>query len=134
MKNYPIMSLASKHQSQEKNKLKYPFHFQALRKIAEECCKYYQVEPKALTGPCRLRELVIPRSVCMNLMRHLTWHSLGSIGKFFQGRDHTTVIYHTKSKETENGLWNKNNTLGQKIWNDFEKLRNIIERLNEKPR
>jgi chromosomal replication initiation ATPase DnaA len=127
MKNYQITSSTSQHQNQEKTKLKYPFAFQSLRKIAVACCDYYQVEPKALTGPCRLRELVIPRSVCMNLMRDLTWHSLGSIGKFFQGRDHTTVIYHTKSKETKNGLWNKNNALGQKIWNDFETIRNIIK-------
>ena len=131
MKNYPIMSLTSKHQSQGKNKLKYPFAFQALRKIAIVCCDYYQVEHKALTGPCRLRELVIPRSVCMNLMRHLTWHSLGSIGKFFQGRDHTTVIYHTKCKDTEAGLWNKNNALGLKIWNDFFQLEKILNAKSE---
>ena len=131
MKNYQIMSSTSQRQSQGKNKLKYPFAFQALRKIAIACCDYYQVEHKALTGPCRLRELVIPRSVCMNLMRHLTWHSLGSIGKFFQGRDHTTVIYHTKCKDTAAGLWNKNNALGLKIWNDFFQLEKILNAKSE---
>ena len=131
MKNYQIMSSTSQRQSQGKNKLKYPFHFQALKKIGIACCDYYQIEPKALTGPCRLRELVIPRSVCMNLMRDLTWHSLGSIGKFFQGRDHTTVIYHTKCKDTEAGLWNKNNALGLKIWNDFFQLEKILNAKSE---
>ncbi|HKQ48409.1 MAG TPA: chromosomal replication initiator protein DnaA [Phycisphaerae bacterium] len=41
----------------------------------------------------RSRSIVLPRQVCMYFARQLTPHSLGEIGGFFGGRDHTTVIH-----------------------------------------
>ncbi len=41
----------------------------------------------------RNRSIVIPRQVCMYLARRLTNASLGEIGLYFGGRDHTTVLH-----------------------------------------
>ena len=39
------------------------------------------------------------RGVAMYLARQLTTHSLGQIGKYFGGRDHTTVLYGCRRTE-----------------------------------
>jgi len=41
----------------------------------------------------RSRSIAFPRQVCMHLARCLTNHSLGEIGGYFGGRDHTTVLH-----------------------------------------
>ncbi|MFH1419511.1 MAG: chromosomal replication initiator protein DnaA [Planctomycetota bacterium] len=46
-----------------------------------------------LQGRRRSRSIALPRQVCMYLARQLTEHSLGEIGGFFGGRDHTTVLH-----------------------------------------
>lgn len=37
--------------------------------------------------------MVIPRQMAMYLIREMTHASLPEIGQFFDGRDHTTVLY-----------------------------------------
>ena len=49
-----------------------------------------------LQGRRRNRSIVFPRQVCMYLARQFTPHSLGEIGGFFGGRDHTTVLHANK--------------------------------------
>ena len=39
------------------------------------------------------RAVVVPRQIAMYLIRELTPHSYPEIGKFFSGRDHSTVMY-----------------------------------------
>ena len=41
----------------------------------------------------RTRSVVLPRQICMYLARDLTRLSLEEIGRYFGGRDHSTVIY-----------------------------------------
>ncbi len=60
-----------------------------LRVVAE----HYGVRPEELRGRGRSKEVVLPRQVAMYLIRELTGASLPEIGQFFQGRDHTTVLY-----------------------------------------
>ena len=53
----------------------------------------------------RTRSIVLPRQVCMYLARLLTPHSLEEIGRYFGGRDHSTVIHaedKIRSNLTEN--------------------------------
>ena len=53
----------------------------------------FNVRADALLGKRRTQNLALPRQVAMYLMRQLTDMSLVEIGRFFGGRDHTTVLY-----------------------------------------
>jgi len=48
---------------------------------------------KIIVGPSRRKEIVKTRHLAMYLCRELTNNTLTSIGLFFGGRDHTTVIH-----------------------------------------
>jgi len=56
--------------------------------VAEE----FSVSPSQLKGKARKREILVPRQIAMYLIRDLTTSSLSSIGEFFSGRDHSTVL------------------------------------------
>jgi chromosomal replication initiator protein len=53
----------------------------------------YNVRVADLQSKKRSRSIALPRQVCMYLARSLTNHSLGEIGGYFGGRDHTTVLH-----------------------------------------
>ena len=59
------------------------------RKVLEE----FDVLPSDLHSRSRTRSVVIPRQICMYLGREHTSLSLGEIGLFFGGRDHSTVLH-----------------------------------------
>ena len=54
---------------------------------------HYQVSLEQLKSKTRKREVVTARQVAMYLAKKYTNHSLKSIGQYFGGRDHSTVIY-----------------------------------------
>lgn len=53
----------------------------------------FAVKLSDLQSRKRSRSIVLPRQVCMYFARQFTPHSLGEIGGFFGGRDHTTVLH-----------------------------------------
>ncbi len=53
----------------------------------------FSLSSRDLTGKSRSQAISFPRQIGMYLARELTDHSLEDIGRFFGGRDHTTVIY-----------------------------------------
>jgi chromosomal replication initiator protein len=57
---------------------------------------HFNVKLSDLQGRRRSRSIALPRQVGMYLARQHTEHSLGEIGGFFGGRDHTTVIHANK--------------------------------------
>ncbi len=60
--------------------------------VIEAVSRYYKVEPRALRGKARDREIVVPRHVAMYLMRQKTQASLMDVGRELGGRDHSTVL------------------------------------------
>lgn len=64
-----------------------------LRRIEELVCEEFAVTPGELHSPKRTRSIVLPRQVCMYLGRRHTDCSLGEIGQYFGGRDHSTVLH-----------------------------------------
>lgn len=54
---------------------------------------YYNVTPEDLIGNVRKREFMVPRQVCMYLIRQELHQSLEHIGEEFGGRNHTTVMH-----------------------------------------
>lgn len=61
--------------------------------VIDEVCQFYNVEPAALRGQARTKDLSLTRQVAMYLMRTLVNLSLKDIGREFDGRDHTTVMH-----------------------------------------
>ncbi len=61
--------------------------------VIEAVARYYRVDPRALRGKQRDRQIVRPRQVAMYLMREETEASLPEIGRELGGRDHTTVLH-----------------------------------------
>ena len=63
------------------------------KKIAEMVAEFYNVEMADLIKQSRKKEFVKPRQVAMYLIRKELDNSFPSIGDFFGGRDHTTVMH-----------------------------------------
>jgi hypothetical protein len=71
----------------------------AMAEILDAVATAAGVERARLLGPCRARDLVRPRQLCMLLLRQLCpGASLPAIG-FFLRRDHTTVLYGIRRAE-----------------------------------
>lgn len=64
-----------------------------LQRIVSRVAVAFQVKPKEVLGPSRLRAVLLPRQVAMTLARDLTRLPLADIGRHFGGRDHSTVLH-----------------------------------------
>jgi len=64
-----------------------------IEKILNTVTKYYGVQLSQLHSKRRLRSITLPRQVAMHLARKFTNLSLGEIGGYMGGRDHTTVMH-----------------------------------------
>ena len=67
--------------------------------VINAVCKYYNVDKSDLTGKKKNKEVVDPRQMAIYLITELTDLPLTSIGHYFGGRDHTTVM-HARDKIT----------------------------------
>jgi chromosomal replication initiator protein len=61
--------------------------------IAQRVGSYFRIEPRHLRSRRRYQNVLLPRQIGMYLARQLTDLSLGEIGDFFGGRDHSTVLH-----------------------------------------
>ena len=62
-------------------------------RIMKMTAEFYNIEEDDLTRKGRKKEIVHPRQVGMYLMRNELQTSFAAIGKYFGGRDHTTVLH-----------------------------------------
>jgi len=67
--------------------------------IQTEVCELLEIPLSLLTGKSRKQEIVFARQIAMYMIRNLTSASLKSIGNFFGGRDHTTVMHSVNTIE-----------------------------------
>lgn len=65
----------------------------SINKIQNAVCSYFNVSKAELIGSKRNASISYIRQIAMYLCRTLTDESLPSIGKYFGGRDHSTVLY-----------------------------------------
>lgn len=70
-------------------------------RITKIVCDRFSLSEEDILSKKRSHDISYPRQISMYLIRELTDLSLSAIGKFFGGRDHTTVLhaYRTISKE-----------------------------------
>ena len=64
-----------------------------IESIQREVAAYFDVKLADLKGPKRHRAVAHPRMIAMYLARKHTELSLGQIGAYFGGRDHSTVLH-----------------------------------------
>ncbi|MCB0736297.1 MAG: chromosomal replication initiator protein DnaA [Bacteroidetes bacterium] len=71
-------------------------------------CDYFDMPSELLKSKTRKREIVQARQISMFLSKRFTKTSLANIGKFFGGRDHSTVIHACQTvsnlMDTDNGF------------------------------
>lgn len=63
------------------------------KKISESVAEFYNISMDDLIKQSRKKEFVKPRQIAMYLIRKELDNSFPSIGDFFGGRDHTTVMH-----------------------------------------
>ncbi len=61
-------------------------------KVTDAVCEYYQVSKELVLSKKREASIVLPRQVAMYLVRTYLLDSLDAVGKYFGGRDHSTVM------------------------------------------
>ena len=61
--------------------------------VIKEVCQFYDITIKDIKGQRRLKPLVIPRQVCMYLLREVNGLGLQNIGELLGRKDHTTVMH-----------------------------------------
>src|SRR4029078_11715924 len=71
----------------------------SVKKIAESVAEFYNISMEDLIKQSRKKEYVKPRQIAMYLIRKELDNSFPSIGDFFGGRDHTTVIHAVEKVE-----------------------------------
>lgn len=87
------------------------------QKIINAVCDYYNVTPSQLTGKSRPSNIVLPRHICMYLIKDMLDTPYTKIGMTFSGKDHSTVMAAVKKVETEL----KTNSLLETAVNDIKK-------------
>jgi len=65
----------------------------SLPEILDAVAQHYYVKKSDMLGKRRNKSIAFPRQVCMYLTRKITNYSLEEIGRYFGGRDHTTVMH-----------------------------------------
>lgn len=73
----------------------------SMSEIVEATVGHYELRPKDIIGRGRTKRVVIPRKLAMFLGRKLTEMSYPELGRFFDNRDHTTVLDAYRSIEAQ---------------------------------
>ena len=71
-----------------------------LRTIVLHTARHFSIPVAELRSASRRRGVVVARDVAMYLARQLTTKSLKQIGRYFGGRDHTTVLHGCRKTES----------------------------------
>ncbi len=87
--------------------------------IQKVVCDYYKISVELVKSKTRKREIVQARQISMFFAKDLTKSSLKTIGMFFGGRDHSTVIHACQTvndlMETDKQFKNDVVEIGKKI-------------------
>lgn len=61
--------------------------------VIDMVAQYFKLTKTDLTGEARQKNVMVPRQICMYLIREILDYSYESIGENFGGRNHTTVLH-----------------------------------------
>lgn len=91
----PIDLRAARRYLAQRNNKEQP----SVHEIAVATAKHFSLRLTDLKSPVRRRALVTARGVAVYLARHCGGESLQEIGRYFGGRDHTTVMHSCRRTE-----------------------------------
>ncbi len=91
----------------------------SIKKIAESVATFYNITVEDLIKQSRKKEYVKPRQIAMYIIRKELDNSFPSIGDFFGGRDHTTVMHAVDKVE---GLISNKDSFKQEVDLILDKL------------
>ncbi len=89
-------------------------------RIQKAVATHFALRLSDMKSKNRSRKIVAPRQLAMYLCREYTDESLPQIGKFFGGRDHSTVIHAHKKVE-------KYKEVNTKLYNDLKDIERVLE-------
>ncbi|MEZ4180566.1 MAG: helix-turn-helix domain-containing protein [Candidatus Doudnabacteria bacterium] len=93
----------------------------SIQKIAEDVAVFYSITVQDLINKSRKKEYVKPRQAAMYLIRKELDCSYPTIGDFFGGRDHTTVMHGvekiTKAISAEDPIKQELEMILEKVYN-----------------
>ena len=81
----------------------------SMEDVLKNCSESFGVKVDDIYGKGRKQEVALARQAAMYLSKELTHNSLKSIGLFYGGRDHSTVIHANKTikkKMEEDDIFN----------------------------
>ncbi|MOA07143.1 Chromosomal replication initiator protein DnaA [compost metagenome] len=82
-----------------KNFIKHSTKEISMEYIQKLVCEYFEIPLEMVKSKTRKREIVQARQISMYLAKNHTKASLKTIGQFYGGRDHSTVIYACQTVE-----------------------------------
>ncbi|MCG2689851.1 hypothetical protein L6252_01030 [Candidatus Parcubacteria bacterium] len=94
------------------------------KRILQVVANFYDLKQDDLLALTRRKEIVRPRQIAMYLLRTELNESFPSIGRKFQGKDHTTAMYActkiSQRIEEDNALSTDVNLIKQRIYSEPE--------------
>ncbi len=93
------------------------------KKIIQAVSSFYEINQDDILLPTRRKEIVKPRQIAMFLLRSELKESYPSIGRRFEGKDHTTAMYAfekiSQKIEEDQNIFNEITSIKQKIYSDL---------------
>lgn len=96
-------------------------HILSLDSIVDVTCSYFNIKKQEVIGKKKLKQIVMARQIAIYLINDLLGVPLATIGSYFGGRDHTTIIY---ARDKIEELSKTDNTIATQI----KDIKNMIQK------
>ena len=96
-------------------------HILSMDTIVDATCTYFNVKKQDIIGNRKLKQLVLARQIAIYLIYDMMGVPLATIGSYFGGKDHTTIIY---ARDKIEELIKSDNLVN----NQVKDIRNMIQK------
>ena len=96
-------------------------HILSMDTIVDATCSYFNVKKQDVIGKKKLKQIVMARQIAIYLIYDMMGVPLASIGSYFGGKDHTTVMY---ARDKIEDLIKTDNLVN----NQIKDIRNMIQK------
>ena len=96
-------------------------HILSMDTIVDATCSYFNVKKQDIIGKKKLKQIVMARQIAIYLIYDMMGVPLATIGSYFGGKDHTTIIY---ARDKIEELIKSDNLVN----NQIKDIRNMIQK------
>lgn len=96
-------------------------HILSFDSIVDATCSYYNIKKEEVIGKKKLKQIVQARQIAIYLINDMLGVPLATIGSYFGGRDHTTIIY---ARDKIEEMIKTNNLIA----NQIKDIKNMIQK------